>query len=265
MNEPYSVVISENIAAKYFGSDEPVGKVFQLNNETALKVTGVFKNLPRNTHLAFDMVISTLTISNSIDKIKITNGGPYCYLKLTPATTVKSFEAKVKKFVDERYNELFKKKCNTCTSEAYLQPIREIPFNSGYWFDTAIPKSKYLLVVLSSISIIILVMAWINYVNLALTANLKRIKELAARKTVGANHFDFLKQYVVESFLINVMAIVGAAILVQMMLSPAESLLQFYIPNIRNMSMSTVIISSACFFAWNIFYGGVSCFHYLKK
>ena len=76
---------------------------------------------------------------------------------------------------------------------------------------------------LSSISIIILVMAWINYVNLALTANLKRIKELAARKTVGANHFDFLKQYVVESFLINVMAIVGAAILVQMMLSPRKA------------------------------------------
>ncbi|HET6543088.1 MAG TPA: ABC transporter permease, partial [Chryseolinea sp.] len=159
LNEPYSVVISEHIAAKYFGSDEPVGKVLQLNNETALKVTGVFKNLPRNTHLAFNIVISTLTVSNSIDKIKITNGGPYCYLKLTPATTVKSFETKVKKFVDELYNELFKKKCNTCTSEAYLQPIREIPFNSGYWFDTAIPKSKYLLVVLSSISIIILVMA----------------------------------------------------------------------------------------------------------
>ena len=256
LNEPYSVVISENIAAKYFGSDEAVGKVLQLNNETALKVTGVFKNLPRNTHLAFDIVVSTLTVSNSIDKIKITNGGPYCYLKLTPATTVKSFEAKVKTFVDERYNELFKKNCNTCTSEAYLQPIREIPFNSGYWFDTAIPKSKYLLVVLSSISIIILVMAWINYVNLALTANLKRIKELAARKTVGANHFDFLKQYVVESFLINVMAIVGAAILVQMMLSPAESLLQFYIPDLRNISMSTVIISSLAFLL-GIFFTGV--------
>jgi putative ABC transport system permease protein len=88
------------------------------------------------------------------------------------STAVKNLEAKIKNFVDGTYNALFNKNYNTCTAAAYLQPIREISFNSGYWFDTAIPKSKYLLLVLSSISIIILVMAWINYVNLAITATL---------------------------------------------------------------------------------------------
>ncbi len=263
--EPYTVVVSESIAEKYFGNQDPLGKVLHLNNEVALKVTGVFKTLPRNTHLSFDIAISSLTIEKSIGKITITNGGPYCYLRIQPGVSEAQLEEKIKPFVNARYNQLLQANCNTCNSEPYLQPLHEVPFNTGYWYDAFTPKSKYLFIVLGTISVLILVMAWINYVNLAISANLKRIKELAARKTVGAKTSDFIIQFIMESFIINFIAIVAAIVIVQMIRYPAESLLQFYIPDIKNVALSTILISLSAFGFGTLFTGLYPAFITLKN
>ena len=255
LSEAYTVVISEATAKKYFGEGDALGKTLSLNGTTPLKVTGIFEELPRNTHLSFDMVISSRTIQNSISKITITDGGPYSYLKLRDGTNQADFEGKLKQFANTRFNQLLKSVCNTCDAEAYLQPLREVPFNAGYWYDAFTPKSKDMLLVLSVISILILVAAWINYVNLAITANLKRIKELAARKTVGAKHFDFIKQFVMESSLVNFISVLIALIMVQLSRSPLETLLQFYIPDVKDISTSTMLISAATLLLGILFTG----------
>lgn len=242
LKDPYTIVLSASNARKYFGNDDPLGKTLLLNGTTPLKVTGVFKDLPHNTHLAFDMAISTATLENSISTIRITNGGAFCYLKLAPGIDLPGFEKKVKAFSHEHFTKLLKSTCATCDAEAYLQPLRELPFNSGVWFDTAKIKSQYLLMALSTIAVLILVMAWINYINMAVTANLKRVKELAARKTVGARYSDFIIQFVWEAAIVNVSAAILAFVIVQTVRIPAEEFLQFYIPSLRDTSPTTLTI-----------------------
>jgi putative ABC transport system permease protein len=220
-----------------------------------MKVTGVFQDLPHNTHLSFDMAISAATLENSISNIRITNGGPFCYLKLEHGVNTGDFEKKVKAFSHEHFTRLLKSTCATCDAEAYLQPLSELPFNSGVWFDTAKTKSRYLLIALSTIAVLILMMAWINYVNMAVTANLKRVKELAARKTVGARYSDFIIQFVWEAFIVNLVAAVLAFVIIQTMRAPAEALLQFYIPDLMDTSPTTLIIVLATLTFGTLFTG----------
>lgn len=255
LTEPYTVALSATNARKYFGNDEAIGKTLLLNDTTPLKVTGVFKDLPHNTHLSFDIAISAATLENSISTIHITNGGPFCYFKLEPGTDLAALEQKVKAFSHQHFTRLLKNTCATCDAEAYLQPLRELPFNSGDWFDTSKPKSRYLLVALSTIAVLILVMAWINYINMAVSANLKRIKELAARKTVGARYGDFIAQFTWESFLINLLAAVLAFVIIQTVRTPAETLLQFYIPDLYDTPPFTLAIMAAALIFGTLFTG----------
>jgi len=242
LKDPYTIVLSAANARKYFGNDDPLGKTLLLNGTTPLRVTGVFKDLPHNTHLSFDMAISTATLGNSIGTIRVTNGGAFCYLKLEQGVDLPAFEKKVQAFTQEHFTKLLKNTCATCDAEAYLQPLTDLPFNSGVWFDTVKTKSRYLLMALSTIAVLILVMAWINYINMAVTANLKRVKELAARKTVGARYGDFIIQFVWEALIVNALAALLAFIIIQTVRVPAEQMLQFYIPDLRDTSPTALAI-----------------------
>lgn len=239
LKDAFTVAISESVADRYFGSADAVNKTLLLNDNLSLKVTGVFKDLPKNTHLSFDIAISTASIEKYISRVMLANGGPYCYLKINSGVDISSFEEKIKKFADERYNKLMKETCPSCSSEAYIQPLTEVPFNEGYWFDVSVPKSKYLLVALNAISVVILMMAWINNVNLAISANNKRIKELAARKTVGANAIDLVKQFIIEALVINIIALVTGIALMEVFRPIAVNMLQFYIPEIPDIPLQT--------------------------
>lgn len=242
LNDAYAVAISESVAKKYFGSADAMDKTLLLNDKISLKVTGVFMDLPKNTHLSFDIVMSTIAIEKNISRVTLTNGGPYCYLKLDRGVDILSFEAKIKRFADERYNKLMKNTCPSCSSEAYIQPLIELPYNEGYWFDFSTPKSQYLLLALKAISVVILLMAWINNVNLAISANNKRIKELAARKTVGANAFDLVKQFISEALVINLIALAVGIAIVEVFRPIAVNILQFYIPDLWEVTLQTWLI-----------------------
>lgn len=263
--EPNSVAISNEVANRYFGKTDALGRTLRLNDLVELRVTGVFPPLPPNTHHNFDIAISSATLGNNISTIKLTLGGPRCYLRLKEGADPAVVERQVQAVAAAYYVPVFKAACNACEADAFIQPLADIAFTEGYWFDTFTPRSKYMLVVLSSISILILVMAWINYFNLATSASLKRIKELAARKTIGARYGDFVRQFFVESLTVNIVAVVLAVVILQSVRFEVADRLDFYLPDLSQVSISTVVIGSIAFAAGVVFTGVYPVFMALRR
>ena len=226
LGELRATVLSESTAKKYFGDRDPVGHILYLNDSLALKVTGVFKDLPSNTHLNFSIVISTLNLG-------LENYRGYqmahTYFKLKEGVTLTKLQNKLSHFSQIYFQEIFKGSNNTVRLEIFLEPLKEIAFNWYIW-DTFTAKSKQFLLVLSILSLGILAMAWVNYINLTLAGNQKRMKELAARKAVGATTKDIVKQFIIESTLINTLSFFGAITIAQLVKSTAALLFQFHVP-----------------------------------
>ena len=127
------------------------------------------------------------------------------------------------------------------TSEAFLQPLSEMPFQS-YVVDNYTMKSKFVLIVFKSTAIAILLLAWINYVNLSCASNLNRMKEVATRRVIGARPFELVMQFGVESLVINTIALLMALTLVQLVRLPMEALFGIYILPWSNLVQSSIWI-----------------------
>src|SRR5688572_5721354 len=227
LNDANAVAISQRTAQKYFGLDDPLNKILLLNNIIPLKVTGVFADLPKNTHLEFEIVISMRRLEKSINEFKPSaKGGPVSYFKLQQGFPVTSLNEALRDDSRILTNEL--NKDGNIETHVSLQPLKEIAF-SNLDGDHFLPKSKIFLSVLNAIALIVLVVAWINYVNLTLSLNIKRNKELAMRKTIGARPLDFIKQFVMESTIINMLSLLIAITLIQLSKGALTIFFQFNI------------------------------------
>jgi len=244
LSEPNSVVVSKSMARKYFGAREPLGEVLYMNDTIPLRVTGVFEDLPLNTHLVFDMVISTLTIEKYLrlpDSRAFTHG----YYKLQKNIPVAAFDSTLNDYVQKNFTNMLGRIFGPATKyEAHLQPLKELAFNTHAFDMLDAPKSKYLLSVLGLVSISVLLMAWVNYMNMTLAANQKRMKELAARKAVGANSFDFMRQFIMEAMLLNGVALLAAFTLIQLIRTPAQVYFGFYVVSWSDISLTVKVLIS---------------------
>ena len=246
--KPYSIVISEQIAKKYFGTDEPLGRVLSINDSVGFTVTGVYKDLPHNTHLDFEMVISSLSVGTELYSMKVKNLAGHCYYKLKQGTDRITLEAKLNQAKEKYWSEVMRQISGGGDLNAltfFLQPISEVAF-SVFSDDYFTPKSKIALTVFAVVGIVILIMAWINYLNLTLSLNHRRMKEFAARKTLGAKPGDLIVQFMTESILINSLAVLFSFTLVQLIKQPLEIHLGFYIPDWRETSYESLTIILPC-------------------
>ena len=240
LDDANSVAISEQTSRKYFGEETPIGKTIYLNDSISLRVTAVFKNLPENTHLLFDVVISVVGKSN-IDVSDLRNGWMgYCYLKVRESYDLnllaKEFAAKkaiLYAFV--------KSECRHCDFGVYLQPLNDVVFSNlrGNEFRF---KSKYLLQSLSVVSFLVLIMAWINYVNISIHTLNKRLKELGTRKVMGAHFKQISFQFLTDSIIINLIAFGVALTIFQLVKAPGEELFEFYVPSFKDISGISFLI-----------------------
>jgi putative ABC transport system permease protein len=240
LSQPNAVAISSKIAKKYFGSANPIDKVIMLNNTIPLKVTGVFADLPENSHMEFEIVLSMLRLERNIKDFKIAaKGAPISYLKLKHGVTV----ASLKEMLEEDSRELTralrqKSETGDLKARTSLQPLAEIAF-SNFEGDHFVPKSKVFLVIQNSIAVIVLIVAWINYINLTLCSNIKRSRELATRKTIGARPIDLVKQFVVESATINLLSLCAALTIIQLTKPILASSFQFFVYDISSAGFNT--------------------------
>ena len=167
--------------------------------------------------------------------MNVKNLAGHCYYKLKQGTDRITLEAKLNLAKEKYWGEVMRQiggggDLNALTF--FLQPVSEVPF-SVFSDDYFTPKSKIALTVFVVVGIVILIMAWINYLNLTLSLNRRRMKEFAARKTLGAKPGDIIVQFMTESILINSLAVLFAFTLVQLIKHPLEIQLGFYIPDWR--------------------------------
>ncbi|GAB4029099.1 ABC transporter permease [Spirosoma gilvum] len=210
LTDKNTVVMSERIAHKYFGNQNPLGKTIKLGNDPYL-VKGVYKDYPKNSHLELDLIFSYLT-----DRDAQTSWGWYdffTYVKLKPGTNPQQFEAKMTDLVSKYEPNRAK---NGNLNKLLLQPLRDIHLNSNLNQEAEVNGNGRSIAVLSIIALFILAIAWINYINLATARAMDRAKEVGIRKVAGAERTQLIFQFLLESLILNLLAVAVALIIVQL-------------------------------------------------
>jgi putative ABC transport system permease protein len=208
LRQPGSVIITESTARKYFGSEDPVGETILAINrgESPLTVEGVVQDVPVNSHLKFDIVISLTTVTNSSYCFDCNNTNTYFLLRKG------SDHTKIEKEITALARENFTSRdvAIDYPIEFHLQPVTDIHLDSGYRFEfEPNGNSKYLSVLLV-IALLILISAGFNYFNLYSTVTGKRIKAIGIRIISGASGRDIISEFITEALLTGFISLVLA-------------------------------------------------------
>lgn len=220
LTETNTVVLSASVASKLFGNENPVGKIIQINKRKSAKVTGVFEDMPANTHFKTDILISYATF---VSEVKPNNpdlawqwDGCLTYLKLRKGTDIPKLEAKFPALVDKLAGEEHKK--YNSAAVYLLQPLKDIHLYSHLMMEAEPNGDGNTVYLLLGIAFFIVVIAWVNYINLSTARAINRAREVGVRKAVGSQRSQLIGQFMMESVLLNGLAVVLALILVALSL-----------------------------------------------
>jgi putative ABC transport system permease protein len=219
LEEPYSLILSKSIQQRYFDNENPVNEVVTVvddnGNHLKCKVTGVFKDVPHNSHIKFDVLVSykTLIAQNSQAAYYWGWNAFNTYVLLAPNTDVKALQAKfpamVEKYKD--YGESYRR-------EYLLQPLKDIHLHSHLRFEPEVNGDARSVQFLSIIAAFVLILAWVNYANLSTSRSLTRAREVGVRKVLGSDRLQLITQFMTESVLLNITAVAVAVVLDEMAL-----------------------------------------------
>jgi putative ABC transport system permease protein len=225
LNGPNKIILSESMARKYFSNENAVGKritVREGGNVYYYEVTGVFKDYPSNSHLSFDYLISYPTFVNLVRNLGAPKGldpetsldwyDYYVYLQLQPGTNQKQFDVKLLSFSDRYLNNAYSRAHNN-REDLYTMPLKDIHLYSHYNEEAGVNGDGKSVSFLFLIAFLIIVIAWINYTNLATARSLERAKEVGVRKVLGALRKNLVEQFLTESFILNFAAVIIAVFL----------------------------------------------------
>jgi putative ABC transport system permease protein len=215
LDEPGTAVINESVAFKYFGGLNALGKTFQLDKQATFRITGIFKDIPENTHLKFNVLLSWPTIVKWRGPEVETAwqwDGFFTYIRLQNGTDVVAFEKKMNDFTDKQTGDQNAQR--NSFSKFILQPLKSIHLNSNLMWEAEVNGNAQTVYFLIVIAFIILIIAWINYINLSTVKAIFRSREVAIRKISGAFRIQLVRQFLTESFAITFIASLVALIIV---------------------------------------------------
>lgn len=214
LTEPNTIVLSESIAHKLFGQQDPIGKIVRQNHRRIFKVTGVYKDMPSNTHLKAEALYSYATFLDIVKPNEPESAwqwdGCLTYLLLRPGAVPEKLEAKFPALVAKYYTDVPKE----FTTKYYLQPLKDIHLYSHLMMETETNGQGNTVYLLMGIALFIIGIAWINYINLATARAINRAVEVGVRKAVGSRKSQLVAQFMIESVMLNGMAVVMALFLV---------------------------------------------------
>jgi putative ABC transport system permease protein len=235
-----AIAIAKDMARTLFGNMDPTGETLKINNKVFL-VTGVFESVPNNSHLEFDFVFSNeskLSFWNTPnDHIA------YQYFKLNGDPVQL---ADILNRNKERLYGYFLDKNPHIKINFVSQPLDEIA-RSRYTDDFFRPKSKFMLKTLAAVSLVVILIAWMNYVNLTFSKTRTRFKEIAARKVSGATFSNLLVQFICQSALINTLAVCVGLTLIQIVRIPFSQLFNIYVVTPTEFDPQTLFFFVALF------------------
>ncbi|MEM9326265.1 MAG: ABC transporter permease, partial [Bacteroidota bacterium] len=224
LTDPFSVVVTESTARKYFGDEEAswLGKQLRVDQEHTASITGVVEDVPANSHFKFDFLVSYETLNSFTQddegsSYSETSWGWYdfnSYVLLEPGVDIEDYDQRFAEILYAERGEDFEK--YNFRSDFPLQPIADIHLYSDLLQESE-PEEQGdgdAVFFLSIIAVFILIIAWINYVNLATARAVERAKEVGIRKTMGAFRKQLVNQFLAEAFVLNFIAMVLAIAIV---------------------------------------------------
>lgn len=205
LHQPYSIVITEPMAQKYFGNEDAMGQTLRFEGKHDLKITGIVEPVPANSHFQFDFLTSFSTVASIQDGFKPEgwNWNPcWTYLLLTEGTAPEALAAQLPDFVEKHFPDNIRSR-----TSLYLQALTDIHLHSHLDFEIA-PNSNIVYVyIFSAIAIFVLLIACINFMNLATARSAKRAREVGMRKVLGAGRPQLIRQFLGESFMMSLLAV----------------------------------------------------------
>lgn len=234
LSTPNGIVISEAFARKYFGNSDPVGQSLRMDDEYDLVVTGVLAPLPGNSHLQFDAVGSLELISAEEWLHEWWNNSLNTYVQVNTDASVNFLQSAFPSFMDKYFGADFARIGNRIGLS--LEPLQEIYFNYATRFETNVAHGdRRYVYIFSSIGFIIILLATINYINLATTQATERAREVGIRKTLGSQRATIALQFMGESSILCFIAALIALAVTQVSVPLLNSNLNLAIPSIADM------------------------------
>ncbi len=215
LDEINSIVITESTAKKYFKNEDPIGKTLRLEKQLDLKVTGVIEDVPLNSHFKFDMIASLSTMrkpyGGQLPKTWVWNPC-WTYLLIEPGKE-KELESTFPAFIRKYFNDAEKDNISL-----YLQPLVDIHLKSKLDYEIEPNSNSSYINILQAIAIFLLIIAIINYVNLATATSSGRSKEIGVKKVFGASRRQLVYQFLFESVLLSLFALMVSLVIIDLLL-----------------------------------------------
>ena len=231
LSEPNNVILTESLAKKYFDSENPLGRLIKFNNKLTLKVTGVIPDLPSNTDLPFSIFVSYKSFidyspygdAKSWNSLSSTH---HLYLVLPEGKTPNEATADLNALVKEHLPE---SGANLPQETYSLQPLNDMPFDAELSNYSNRTISREVIWSMALVGIFLVVVACINFVNLATAQAIKRAREVGVRKVMGSSQAQLMLQFLGETFLITLAATLLSVVLTELTLPYLNELLELEI------------------------------------
>jgi putative ABC transport system permease protein len=215
------IVLSRSMARKYFGNENPMGKTIRHNGRNDFLVTGVYEDLPATTHMKIDAMLSFQTFAKFVGRTDESElrewqwDGFLTYILLAPNVHAPSFEAKLPDYVQKMQGETLKN--DDAGMVFHLQRLGDIHLDSNFIGEFKPNGSRDTVSFLSIIAVLVVLIAWINYINLSTAKSIERAREVGVRKVMGSFRRQLVQQFLLESLLMNIAAVMVAIGLVYML------------------------------------------------
>lgn len=201
LEQPHTAVISKKTAEKYFGEANPIGNKINVMG-VDYEITGIAKNSPENTILQWDILLSFITLPTINSNYCWACNNTNTFIKTTPDNSLKEMLSHIPGIINKLHPD------NDIHREYIFQPLEDIHLKSNLRFELSSNGNSSTVDTMLIISIAILIIAWLNYINLASARAVNRAKEVGIRKTVGAGRFQLIRQFLTESLIINLLSLI---------------------------------------------------------
>lgn len=221
LTQPNNVVITESMAKKYFGNEDPMGKILNADRNTDWIVSGVVQDVPKNSHFHYDFLGSLTSSADSRSTSWLSNNY-YTYLLLRKGTNAEAFQKKINseilKYISPQISAITGATLNQLRKqgdkyEFFIQPLYSIHLFSHLDYEIESNSDISYVYIFSIIAAVILLIACINFVNLETARSEKRAKEVGIRKTLGSNRSQIIGQFIAEAVLMSMLAVLLAVVL----------------------------------------------------
>jgi len=227
LNAPHKVVLTESAAAKYFGNEDPIGKMLFIGTDTThYSVTGICEDIPDNSHFEFNMLGSFLTHWRANEEIWLSNSFA-TYVLLAEGASSKDVEEKIRPILFKHIGPEIEQYMGIDpeTFEAaggrygiLLQPLTDIHLNPAVQTQFKQPNDRKYVYIFALVAIAILIIAVINYMNLATAQSAGRAHEVGLKKVVGSGKWELVWQFLVESVIFSLLSLLIALLLIELLL-----------------------------------------------